>query len=114
MKNLIFILAILFAVPNFSFASQINYEKPIEQFEKKPVKKKKSRKGIQILNSNPLGNVEIGYYITYGGLMLQAMSLLLSSNPASAAILLLMGLIVALVGLLILGIALSKYKKTLS
>jgi hypothetical protein len=113
MKNLIFILAILFAVPNFSFASQINYENPIEQFEKKPVKKKKSRKGIQILNSNPLGNVEIGYYITYGGLMLQAMSLF-SSNPATAAILLLMGLIVALVGLLILGIALSKYKKTLS
>jgi hypothetical protein len=112
MKNLIFVLSILFAIPNLSYASLSYPVKPSEKIERKIESKKKINKTKSNKNTkSSIVGVEIGYYISYGGLLLATMSLLLGTNPTTAAILLLFGLIIALIGLLILGVSLSKLKK---
>ena len=112
MKNLVFILAILFAIPNLSYASLSYPVNPTEKVERKVESQKKIKKTKSITNTKgSIVGVEVGYYISYGGLLLATMSLLLGTNPMTAAIFLLFGLIIALIGLLILGVSLSKLKK---
>ncbi len=113
MKNLIFVFSLIFCVQNFTFASvSYNYDyEDVASLKSKTAKKEKTKSPKK--TNDAILNVEIGYYIVFGGLMMQVISLLLSINPTSAAIVLIIGLLIALIGLLIIGFSLIKIKKNL-
>ena len=110
MKNLIFILTILFSVPNFAFAAQSSSIVPIEQSEKKPVKKQKKAKKADSPKSDvgAFGIVMAFYFVTFLGVLILALALTI---PAIAAILLWTGFSITLLGVLLLGLALRSFRK---
>jgi hypothetical protein len=110
MKNLIFILTILFSVPNFAFAAQSSSIVPIEQSEKKPVKKqKKAKKADSPKSDSGAFNIVMAfYYVTFLGVLLIAIAL---SVPAIATIFLWTGFTIALLGVTLLGLSLRSFRK---
>jgi len=110
MKNLIFILTILFSVPNFAFSAQSSSVVPVEMSEKKPVKKQKKAKKADSPNSDvgAFGIVMAFYIVTFLGVLILAIAL---TVPALASILLWTGFSIALLGVLLLGLALRSFRK---
>jgi len=117
MKNLIFLLLLLLAGQNISYAGSVipasNETTLSVPREQKKVKHKRKHLNLKKIKKQDNATLAwVGYYITFTGLALTVGALILAINvPVAASIMLLIGILVGLIGLIFVYYGIKKLEK---